>query len=266
MRCGWQRFGPAKWVRFLITPPPGRVLIHRDYKQQEPRIAAFLSGDAALLEACQGDVYIGMAQQLGLAPPDATPETHKSIRALFKTVVLGIQYGLGPHSLAARTGISLFEAAEILERLKARFYVFEAYAQRITDHAGLELEIRTPYDWVMQCPPGINPRTVRNFPIQSTGAEIMHVACVLAERRGIQIIAPIHDAFLVETDASREEEVSAALDQVMRDAAAVVLRGYELPTDEQIIRAGNRYFDDRGLEMWETVTKLMAKLKRRKRA
>jgi len=24
-------FGPAKWIRFFITPPPGRVLIHRDY-------------------------------------------------------------------------------------------------------------------------------------------------------------------------------------------------------------------------------------------
>ena len=44
------------------------MLIHRDYKQQEPRIAAFLSGDAALLEAClSGDVYIGLAKQLGLA-------------------------------------------------------------------------------------------------------------------------------------------------------------------------------------------------------
>jgi DNA polymerase I len=45
-------FGPAKWLRFLITPPLGRVLIHRDYAQQEPQIAAVLSGDGALLEAC----------------------------------------------------------------------------------------------------------------------------------------------------------------------------------------------------------------------
>ena len=28
-------FGPAKWLRFLIAPPPGRVLIHRDFSQQE---------------------------------------------------------------------------------------------------------------------------------------------------------------------------------------------------------------------------------------
>jgi hypothetical protein len=53
----------------------------------------------------------------------------------------------------------------------------------------------------MQCPPGINPRTVRNFPIQSTGSEILHVACVLAERRGIHIVAPVHDAIMVEAPA-----------------------------------------------------------------
>src|SRR5262249_31810440 len=59
-------FGPAKWIRFLISPPPGRALIHRDYKQQEVRIAAVVSGDMALLQACEsGDVYMGVAQQLG---------------------------------------------------------------------------------------------------------------------------------------------------------------------------------------------------------
>ena len=53
-------FGPAKWIRHLITAPPGRALIHRDYSQQEVRIAAVLSGDSALLEACEsGDVYFG---------------------------------------------------------------------------------------------------------------------------------------------------------------------------------------------------------------
>jgi hypothetical protein len=243
-------FGPAKWLRFLITPPPGRVLIHRDYAQQEPQIAAVLSGDTALLEAgLTGDVYLGIAKQLGLAPPDATAQTHKALRTMFKTVVLGIQYGLGPHSLALRTGLSLFEAGEILARLRARFRVFESYAQRVADHAGLRLEISTPYGWIMQCPPGINPRTVRNFPIQSTGAEILHVASVLAERRGIAILAPIHDAFLAEADADCAEEVSAALDRVMRDASRIVLRGYELRTDCQIVGAGERYFDDRGLAM-----------------
>jgi DNA polymerase I-like protein with 3'-5' exonuclease and polymerase domains len=208
-------------------------------------------------------VYLGIAKQLGFAPADATPETHEAIRTLFKTVVLGIQYGLGARSLAMRAGVSLFEACEILARLRAQFRAFEGYAARVIDHAGLLLEISTPFGWYMRCPSGMNPRTIRNFPIQSTGAEILHVACVLAERRGIEIVAPVHDALLAECDAGREDEVSVELDRVMRDAAAVVLRGYELRTDVQIIRAGGRFHDKRGVEMWTTVTKLLSSLEER---
>jgi hypothetical protein len=257
-------FGPAKWLRFMITPPPGRVLIHRDYQQQEPRIAAVVSGDTELLSACEsGDVYLGIAKQLGFISASMSSTELKAVRTLFKTVVLGIQYGLGPRSLATRTGVSLSEACEILARLRARFSVFESYAQSVVDHAGLHLEVSTPFGWRMRCPSGINPRTVRNFPIQSAGAEILHVASVLAERRGIRIVAPIHDAFVAEAEAGQEEEASLALDRVMRDASRVVLRGYELGTDVQVVRAGEHFFDERGLKMWTTVTELLAKLEAR---
>jgi DNA polymerase family A len=261
-------FGPAKWVRFLITPPPGRVLVHRDFKQQEVRIAAILSGDAALLQACEsGDVYLGIAEQLGFVRDSMSPVERRAVRALFKTVVLGIQYGLGAVSLAVRTGISLVEACEILARLKARFHVFEAWAASVADHAGLDLEIGTPLGWYMQTPPGINSRTVRNFPIQATAAEVLHVACILAERRGIEIIAPVHDALMAEGPIDRAEELSIALDRVMRDAAAIVLRGYELPTDTADLGGpifpGQHFFDERGAEMWKTVTRLAAKQEER---
>ena len=62
----------------------------------------------------------------------------------------------------------------------------------------------------------------------------------------------------------RPKSLSTALDQVMRDAAAMVLRGYELPTDLQVIRPGQRFFDKRGLEMWETISRLLAKLEERR--
>jgi DNA polymerase I len=253
-------FGPSKWTRFLITPPPGLGLAHRDYCQQEVQIAAVLSGDGELMAACaSGDVYLGVAKQLGLAPEDATAETHGEVRSLFKTVVLGISYGLGARSLAARTGVSLFEAAEILARLRARFHRFEGYMSAVADHAGLQLELSTPFGWRMQCPPGTNPRTIRNFPMQSTGAEILHVAGMLAERRGIRVVAPVHDALMVEAPVENIEDASSALDRCMRDASSVVLRGYELRTDEQIIRPGGRFYDKRGETMWTTVNRLLAK-------
>jgi hypothetical protein len=90
----------------------------------------------------------------------------------------------------------------------------------------------------------------------------LHVACVLAERRKIQIVAPIHDALLAEAALDEIEEASVALDRAMRDASAIVLRGYELPTEFKIIRPGERYHDDRGVEMWSTITRLVAKLER----
>lgn len=254
-------FGPAKWIRHLITPPPGRALVHRDYCQQEIRIAAILSGDKALLAACEaGDVYRNIAAQLGFMRDGMSELEVAHVRALFKTVVLGISYGLGARSLAIRIGLSLYEAAEILARLRARFHVFEDFCRAVSDRAGLDLEISTPLGWIMQCPPGINPRTVRNFPMQSTAAEILHVFCVLAERRGIEVCAPIHDAFLCESALADIEDASIAVDRCMRDASALVLRGYELPTDQQIIRPGQRYEDKRGREMWDTVTGLVAKL------
>ena len=180
-------FGPAKWLRFLITPPPGAPGAPGFQPARGPHCRG-LSGDSALLEACEsGDVYLGVAQQLGFLPDSMNELERKAVRTLFKTVVLGIQYGLGARSLAVRTGISLFEAGEILARLRARFHRFEDYAQSVCDHAGLHLEIGTPFGWRMQCPSGMNPRTIRNFPIQSTGSEILHVACMLAERRGIEM-------------------------------------------------------------------------------
>jgi hypothetical protein len=90
--------------------------------------------------------------------------------------------------------------------------------------------------------------------LASQESELKAAGCVKV------FVAPIHDAFLVEADADRAEEVSAALDQVMRDASRIVLRGFELRTDYQIIGVGERYFDDRGLAMWETVTRLVTKL------
>jgi DNA polymerase I len=254
-------FGPAKWIRFLIEPPPGASLIYRDFKQQEPKVAAVLSGDPELLAACEsGDVYLGIAKQLGFIRESMSPAEIEAVRAMFKTVVLGIQYGLGARSLAIRTGVSLSEAYEILARLRARFRVFEDYAQNVIDHAGLHLEVSTCFGWRMRCPSGMNKRTIRNFPIQSAGAEILHVASVLAERRGVRIVAPIHDAFVFECKAGEEEEASAALDQAMRDASRIVLRGYELNSDEQIVREGGRFFDKRGVEMWSTVNRLLTKL------
>jgi hypothetical protein len=254
-------FGPAKWIRFFIRPAPGRVLIHRDYSQQEVCIAAAVSGDEALLAACEtGDAYIAMAKQFGFVPADATKETHPEVRDVFKTVVLAIQYGMKAPSLALRTGLSQFEAAELLVRLECSYRRFWAYAEQVANEAALFLEVRTPFGWRMRTPPGTNPRTVRNFPMQAGGAEILRAACILGEGRGLELVAPVHDALMCEGLAEDAEDISVALDRTMRDASRAVLRGYELRTDAQVIHHAGRFFDKRGLRMWTEINGLVDRL------
>jgi hypothetical protein len=134
----------------------------------------------------------------------------------------------------------------------------------VVDRAGLDMEIFTPFGWTMQCPPHIQQRIVRNFPIQSTGSEILHVACILAERRGIELVAPIHDALMAEANAADAEDATHALDRLMRDASAIVLKGYELPSDCQIVHAGASFYDKNGKDLWDTITNLVTRLDARK--
>jgi hypothetical protein len=263
-------FGPAKCFRFMISPPPGRALIYRDYSQQEVRIAAVLSGDAALTAACEaGDVYLGIATQLGF------PAGRPGLRPLFKIVVLGMLYGLEAQSLALLANIGGYEAREILARLRARFHVFERYCRRMEDKAGLDLQLQSRLGWTVETPPGTSRRTIRNWPIQAAGAVIMQVVTVLAERRGIELVAPIHDAFIAEGAVADIGDLSRELDRLMRDASALVLDGYEIPTDagkafvttenepaNGPILPGERYFEDRGLPMWNRINRLIEKRKR----
>jgi hypothetical protein len=268
-------FGPAKCLRFLIEPPPGMALIHRDYSQQEVRIAAVKSGDPALLTACvSGDVYLGIAGQLGFNPSE--PGT----RDLFKIVVLAINYGAGPHMLAALAGISLYEAGEIVARLKARFRKFCEWCDNIADYAGLRMSLVNELGWSVHCPPGSPARTIRNWPVQACGSAIMQAVSILAERRGISIVGPIHDAFVAQAPLADAQNISQALDRCMRDAAAVVLQGYELPTSDddgmglilpshadrrkvpEVFRDAphifrGRYYDKRGAAMWREIHRLL---------
>ena len=222
-----------------------------------------MSDDRNLLAACEGsDLYLATAEQLGFLRKSMNADELGALRALFKIIFLSISYGAGVTGLAMRAGISRYEAGEILARMRVRFHRYEDFCRAIQDHAGLHMRLTTQGGWTMICPSGCNPRTLRNFPIQSTAAEILHVVTILAERRGIEIVAPIHDAIVVEGDAADARELAQAADRLMRDASAIVLKGYELPSDCAVLMPGEHFQDKRGASMWNTITRLLAKLAR----
>ena len=64
----------------------------------------------------------------------------------------------------------------------------------------LTSRMHTMFGWSLHIGADANPRSLRNWPMQSHGAEMMRIAACLATERGIGVCCPVHDALLIESD------------------------------------------------------------------
>jgi DNA polymerase I-like protein with 3'-5' exonuclease and polymerase domains len=251
-------FGPSVWLRGLIQPPPGHGIAYIDWAQQEFGIAAALSGDPLMMDAYRsGDPYLTFAKQAGAAPPEATKATHKAVRDQFKSTVLAVQYGMGADALAERIGQPPIRARELLRLHRETYRVFWAWSDRVVQYAMLTLSLHTVFGWRVRVPAQANDRSLRNFPMQANGAEMLRLACCLATERGIEVCAPVHDAVLICAPLDRLDADVQRMEDAMREASRVVLDGFELGSDAKIFRYPGRYMDERGTAMWERVMTLI---------
>ena len=251
-------FGPAVWLRGLICPEQGKGLAYIDWSQQEFGIAAALSGDDRMMEAyLSGDPYLALAKQAGAVPPGATKESHGAERDRFKACVLAVQNGMGEASLAARIGQSAFHAKELLRLHRETYQQFWRWSDAAVDYAMLHGKLWTVFGWTIRTGVTPNPRSLRNFLMQANGAEMLRLACCLATERGIRVCAPVHDAILIEAPLEELDEAVVATKQAMSDASAIVLDGFRLRSDAKTVRYPDRYSDERGRRMWETVWEIL---------
>ena len=131
-------------------------------------------------------------------PADGTKRTHGPERDLFKTCVLGVQYGMGAASLAGRIGKPSPYAVELLRLHRQTYPRFWAWSEGVESHAMLLNRLHTVFGWTVRVGSDANSRSLRNFPCQANGAEMLRLACCLALERGVSVMAPIHDAVIVE--------------------------------------------------------------------
>jgi len=251
-------FGPSVWLRGLIKPPPGYGIAYLDWQQQEFGIAAALSGDTNMQAAYQsGDPYLAFAKQAGAVPSDARKATHGPTRELFKQCVLAVQYGMEATALAARIGQPTIVARDLLRAHRETYRVFWRWSDAAVDTAMLTGSLHTVFGWTVHVGENSNPRSLRNFPMQANGAEMLRLACCLATERGIEVCALVHDAALICAPLERLEADTAAMRAAMREASRVVLDGFLLRVDANLIRYPDRYSDTRGQLMWDRVIALI---------
>jgi DNA polymerase I len=265
-------FSPAVWLRSLIKPEPGMAVAYIDYSSMEFLIAASLSDGHTgpinnMLEMYRsGDPYLAFCKSVGAVPSWATRETPgvEEIRDKYKTMLLAVQYGMAVATLASRLGVSMFEAYEMLAQHREQFSQYWAWSDDRVQHSLQTGHMRTAFGWT--CRTGItefNERSIRNWPIQATGADILRISCIMAHRHGIKLLAPVHDAVLIEAPIERIEADVAVMREIMRRASRIVLNAdrngtHELRTDYKIIRYPERYSDKRGAKIWDKVLGLLA--------
>ncbi|MBA3672728.1 MAG: DNA polymerase I [Gemmatimonadaceae bacterium] len=251
-------FGPSTWLRSLISPPVGHGLAYVDWSQQEFGIAAALSQDAAMMTAYStGDPYLEFARQARAVPPDATKTSHGMVRERFKACALATMFGMGPDSFAQRIGSSTAEARALLDAHRRTYPTFWKWSDAAVDHAMLRGWLHTTFGWRISVGKDANHRSLRNFPVQANGAEMLRLACCLAVERGIKVCAPIHDALLVEAPLDQLDEVVVATQAAMAMASEIVLDGFQLRSDVKVVRYPDRYVDPRGERMWTTVLNIV---------
>src|SRR6185312_4348421 len=104
-------------------------------------------------------------------------------------------------------------------------------------------ELRTVFGWRVHVGNIPNPRSLRNFPMQANGAEMMRLAACLATERGIEVCAPVHDAFLICARLEQLEADVVGMRAAMADASRIVLGGFEVRTDVHLVRYPDRFMD-----------------------
>lgn len=222
-------FAQAGWLRGLIEPKEGYVILERDFSSQEAFIAAVLSGDPVLLSAyMSGDPYLAFAVSAGAAPKDATKASHTEIRNLFKSTVLGLQYGMGKKKLAikltADTGkkVSEDKADELIQLHKRVYHVYYAWKERIWDRFRSGKPICLADGWYLDTF-SLSKLSTLNMPVQGGGSAIMRHMIDIMLDKGITVLCPVHDSVVAECRVEEKDAVDAAMGEAMLEACYRVL-------------------------------------------
>jgi DNA polymerase I len=218
---------------------PGRALVVADYSQQELRILAAVSGDAALTEVFQreGDLHRTTAALVfGVHETDVSPAQ----RSAAKQLNFGLMYGMGAPGFARATGMALPQAQATMQRYFEAFPRVASWLEDAEATGRRTGRARTPLGRIriLGQEGTAAPTLSRNAPIQGAGADMTKLALAAVGRRLSErfpragrpaafeddgLVLVIHDELVAEVPDDASEEAAALVRDGMLEAAAEVL-------------------------------------------
>ena len=224
------RTDEGRRIRGGFVAPEGRRLVSADYSQFELRLAAVMSGDAALVADFNSgvDIHTKTAAEAFHVPLD---KVSKAQRRAAKVINFGVLYGMSIPGLAAAADMSTAEAKQFIDRyfeLRAPIkkqleeYLRQAreqgYVQTLYGRRRMTPDVKSPTFLVRQAA----ERAAQNMPIQGTEADLMKRAMIRVDAalpKGADLVMQVHDSLIVECDAEVVSEVSKILKREMEGVA-----------------------------------------------
>lgn len=206
-------------LRGLFLPEEGETWYKPDYSSEEPRITAHYAVGPGSDEIRRRynehpdfDIYTHFAEVTNYRNfKEETPDNKKKIRSLFKTIVLGVNYGMGKEKLVRSLGLTNIEGDKFLNMFHQSFPF-------LRDTARLATKVGERRGWVKTIL-GRRRRFDRkdfaykslNSVIQGSAGDIMKKAMVDAYEEGIfKEITPlitVHDEIDVSAHPDKENVV-----------------------------------------------------------
>lgn len=117
----------------FFAPDEDSIIIGFDLSQAEVRVQALLAQDKEMIQVYTNDedIYITLAAK---ALGKDKSEIDKQTRRLFKGLVLGMQYGMGPKTLAEKLEIEFSESKELMNHYFSIFSNVRKYRDQLDSY------------------------------------------------------------------------------------------------------------------------------------
>jgi hypothetical protein len=253
------------WMRALMMADPGWALACLDWASMEFGLAAALSGCSNMTAFYRAgddpghDTYLELAKAVGAAPRHATKKSHSDIRGLYKTGALACLYGIGANELAKRLKRPTRFARDFQRMHHEVFADYWRWSDGVAAEAMHTGRYTSRHGWHYAVKPPFNTRSLRNWPIQTIGQDILRCAIIFGDSLDLEMLATAHDAVLMQGRVEAIAAQVARMAHCMEQAALLLTDGFKLRVDIDIKQHGERFIDPRGERTFAVVEQFMTK-------
>ena len=224
------------------------LILSADYSQIELRLAASMSGDAAMIQAFKegADIHTSTAAKIF----NVTPENvDREMRSKAKAVNFGILYGQSAFGLSQNINISRTEAKEIIDSYFTQFSAIRNYISNMQDFARQHGYVETilkrrrylrdinSSNAVVR---GHAERNAINAPIQGSAADIIKIAMIDIQRElkkrntKSKMLLQVHDELVFDAHKDELEMLKTLIKDKMENAVSI-----DVPLDVEMDAAEN---------------------------